>query len=979
MITKPTSLSPSAEAVSIVEEPVEGGGTKRTLTLSAEVLSGSSIEILEDDANRCYATLILTVSGVDYMLVCAPSHESSTVKVVSGDIEYTSNAIRVTFTLDLNSNYYGKIMKTFRTSSFATISFTDLISSGMECTWKVRLFDKNSILNESAFRAFTKIAYGSVSAKKTNEYNNVESMELTVFPHTTIYSSNPLGNSPSISVSSDEDPYNYIATTVYTNLAYYDPNIRYYIEINGRQYPIEFYSFVPAGDGEGGEDENYKATTYFDTYGNPISGYCRMNASDTETLDGNVSAGDNYVIYANYIDSKSTYFDIYDAATIKIYDIHNSNLDVTAHNEPSNLYTIQYCNLEFNIDYSQEQGINPNYYNYRIYLYNDFNGEYELVYASGNMYNIQMSCTYDRLLPNRTYRVNVNVIDTQKRVYTNDVYVHTDYKYARTNVRAEAQYYGPHNSVILDWSEVESIMPGNADDDYTYVNLSDSADILPTGEHNAISLTYGQVLTYTQDNYGNSLDLKNTTLGIVFKGTNLTNGSIAWISMGNGDHIMLWYGSGRMGIRSNTYSYTFSLYDDYDQDDLISALSSSVISSGDKRVPFIWGDTNVDFNSMTWKDNDYYWHEDDLINESVFMVVANRDKCYVKNLTTQTVLSGVEDDLTYTTGPEWGFVSIYGDSVIKRLYVTADTSTETWNTMTADYNNWEWNDNARLLCYFNDTLNGSASSIEWTNVNGFRVYKTLGTSDYLHEIGNIEGTDARILEDFAVGDNCQYTYYIYPVIDNGDGTFYLGTVIQTEPIIFDKGVDKVFGLREITQSDGTSAQVPTYEVITDQVWRLILDLEDNGFTLNTDKTFYDTLSTYSTEYIGNRKYITKSVSGMIGDVDCNFKGSRILDTYDMLVSWNEFSSSANLKCLVDARGLILPGNFEANPTVEYMDIKGNPAVANFTWRQKSDLKIINIYGRLLAFNPLKELYLSSSENYSLGTDDDKVLTVKRGA
>ena len=121
MITKPTSLSPSAEAVSIVEEPVEGGGTKRTLTLSAEVLSGSSIEVLEDDANRCYATLILTISGVDYMLVCAPSHESSTVKVVSGDIEYTSNAIRVTFTLDLNSNYYGKIMKTFGTSSFATI------------------------------------------------------------------------------------------------------------------------------------------------------------------------------------------------------------------------------------------------------------------------------------------------------------------------------------------------------------------------------------------------------------------------------------------------------------------------------------------------------------------------------------------------------------------------------------------------------------------------------------------------------------------------------------------------------------------------------------------------------------------------------------------------------------------------------------------------------------------------------------------
>ena len=969
MITKPTSLSPSAETVSIEDNQ---------LILSTEVLSGSNIEVLSNDVHSCYATLILTISGVDYMLVCDPSQASNDVDVISGLIEYTNNAIRITFTLDLNDTYYGKVMKTSNKSEFSNISFKDLITSGMECSWKVRLFDKNSILNQSTFRAFTKIAYGSISGMQTNEYESIESVELTVFPHTTIYSSNPLGNRDRIFTTGDEDPYGYIETTVYTNLAYYDPNIRYYIEINGQQYPINFYSFVPAGDGEGGESKDYDASTYFDTYGNPIDGYCRMDPNNTTQLNDNVNVDDNYVIYANYIDSKSAYFDIYDTATIKIYDIHNSNIDVTSYNDVSNLYTITYCNLDFNINYTQAQGINPNYYNYRIYLYNDYNGSFELVYASGNMYNIQLLCTYDRLLPNRTYKVNINIVDTQKRVYTNDVYIHTNYKYAKTNIKAEAQYYSPHNSVIIDWSDIESIMPNGADDDYLYVNLNDNSEILPDGEHNALSLTYNQALSYTTDNFGNALNFKNATLGLVFKGTNLTQGTIAWISMGDGNHIIIQYDSGSIVIRSNTYSYQFNLYGNYTQEDLINALSSSQISTNDKRVPFIWGDPTVNFNELVWKDDTYYWHEDDLINENVFMIVANSEQCYIKNLTKDTVLTGVKNDLVYTNGPGWSFISIYGYSIIKRLYVTTDNSPENWDSMITDYNNWVWNDNTRLLCYFNDTLNGSASNIEWSNVSGFRVYKLLGNSDYLYEIGNIDGIDTRIIEDFAVGDNCQYVYYVYPIIDNGDGTFYLGTVIKTDPIIFDKGVNKVFGLKEITQSDGTAAQVPTYEVITDQVWRLMFNLEDTGFTLNTDKTFYDTLSTYSTEYVGNRKYITKSISAMIGDVDCAFKGSRILDTYDMLISWNDFSSSTNLKCLIDSRGLILPGNFEANPAVEYMDIKGNPAVAKFTWRQKSDLKIINIYGRLLSFNPLKESYLSSNENYSLGTVDNMILTVKRG-
>ena len=134
---------------------------------------------------------------------------------------------------------------------------------------------------------------------------------------------------------------------------------------------------------------------------------------------------------------------------------------------------------------------------------------------------------------------------------------------------------------------------------------------------------------------------------------------------------------------------------------------------------------------------------------------------------------------------------------------------------------------------------------------------------------------------------------------------------------------------------------------------------------------------YTQESVGKLNYITKSISGLIGMIDCNYNKDEIIDTYDMLICWNDFASSADLKCLIDSRGLILPGNFEQNPTIEYMQGHGNPAVAKFNWRQKSDLNIISIYATLLPFNPIHDTILGCNDNYILTSDDNKILYAKK--
>ena len=138
-------------------------------------------------------------------------------------------------------------------------------------------------------------------------------------------------------------------------------------------------------------------------------------------------------------------------------------------------------------------------------------------------------------------------------------------------------------------------------------------------------------------------------------------------------------------------------------------------------------------------------------------------------------------------------------------------------TLTQAYGNYSWNSNTKLLANFNDTLSGSNFDGSYENIDHFQVYKTLGEQDTLHKVCQTENPTQRVIEDFAVGDLCDYQYYIFGICNNTMDVNGVQVNIKTiSPLGSDKiqlhrGTVSVIGLVH-TEEDNI------YTIDEDNIW-----------------------------------------------------------------------------------------------------------------------------------------------------------------
>ena len=280
-------------------------------------------------------------------------------------------------------------------------------------------------------------------------------------------------------------------------------------------------------------------------------------------------------------------------------------------------------------------------------------------------------------------------------------------------------------------------------------------------------------------------------------------------------------------------------------------------------------------------------------------------------------------------------------------------------TLTQAYGNYSWNSNTKLLANFNDTLSGSNFDGSYENIDHFQVYKTLGEQDTLHKVCQTENPTQRLIEDFAVGDLCDYQYYIFGICNNTMDVNGVQVNIKTiSPLVSDKiqlhrGTVSVIGLVP-TEEDNI------YTIDEDNIWQLDINLTNDGYTLNTDKTFYQTQNAYGKATGGNRKQRTMSITGLLGKIDCS-GDSQYIDTYDDIINWENFVSSNSLKMLIDLRGLITIGDTDANPTFQYDTNDNHDVSVTFTFNQLNDIDTVDVLGMIVPINPLYYEYLSDSE------------------
>lgn len=811
-------------------------------------------------------------------------------------------------------------------------------------------------------------------------------------------------NKDSTTVTLNEIPS--LAQIVYNIMKYMDKNIKYYFVINGYAHLIYRYAYYSVtyktgytkdgvtytGNGldwiDGHEDEPRGNITNFDSYGNPLhawayvySPFINKNDTYTDYLEyynipydkayaiWDSKNGDTYQIRTNFIESNWGYFNIYERPSITVTDMFNNTLsNSSSFDNPINL---AYSSLKLNVLFEQSQGIEANSFSYKIFKYDSKTDDFILDYYSGNRYNQRMQCEYSKFFNNTIYKILITLTDTADNVYERVFYFKTNYSHQSFALYVNAQYYHPHNSIVVDWSKINSITPDKKTGDVIYKHITDTDDgytVEDTGKKSAF-LPSETCLEYGTNDFGDLLHFKEASIAVDFYGTDYTSGNVFDLNCDDGFNVSVQYIDKRyLYVYTSNYSYRFDLYSGTTIDDLKAELLRTTVNRP-SAAPFVWN------NDLEWNSN-YTWKIYNNISAKWRLVITPHN-CNLIGLSSYCTVP-VKEEVSRILGVcGVSRLKIYGNIILDKLTIVNKSDFNTLSSLSDTNIEWAWTEQSQFLSDFNGHVNGINSDGDFRNVKGYRIYKAIGDGTELYEVGDtvVQGSpQSRILEDFAIGDNCNYKYYVYAVVEkeilDDSGSLIatadiISTPMTSNDVFIREGVDKVFGLKEISNK--------TYEPCTDEIWRIALNLSDTGYTLKTDKTFYDTFNQYSQEIGGNRRYITKPVKGMLGTINC--KGNReIQDNYDMLVSWNNFSSSSHLKCFVDTRGLILPGNFEADPSVEYMEVPEAFAIASFNWRQKSDLNIIKIYGRLLDFNPLdNNVILVSAEGYYLTSENNDIL------
>lgn len=297
------------------------------------------------------------------------------------------------------------------------------------------------------------------------------------------------------------------------------------------------------------------------------------------------------------------------------------------------------------------------------------------------------------------------------------------------------------------------------------------------------------------------------------------------------------------------------------------------------------------------------------------------------------------------------------DGVKFNSFAVGKKTAETTTTLDADYatlfrRSWDTDDVINL----DFSTNGSAFSASnygdtIGNVDEFLVYKTMGNTDTLYPVGEIEAkTDAdgnktigMVVEDYIIGDKVDYTYYIYPVVKDDSGNKYVHTALTTTSKSFSSGALKILGLIQDTDN------LDKYYIDQDNIWVLGLNVKDDGLTINMDKTFTDTQNKMPRETAGQKNYVTKSISGLLGKIDCSTQ--QYTDTFDDIESFRAFCASPNLKIVIDTRGIVIPCDIDTGK-IEYSTEVTGAANANITIKQLMDYKDIKINGLSWTKSPI---------------------------
>lgn len=275
-------------------------------------------------------------------------------------------------------------------------------------------------------------------------------------------------------------------------------------------------------------------------------------------------------------------------------------------------------------------------------------------------------------------------------------------------------------------------------------------------------------------------------------------------------------------------------------------------------------------------------------------------------------------------------ITLYPKQDVQYLFVTNKAPTaDQQKQMSQAVPSWDTTSNLVALFDFRGTLLSTSISGLTSPLVGFSFYRRAKNESVMHHICDLPIMDGKVetLYDYMVANDHEYIYTVIPITETE-----LGISFESNPVKTDWDSWTIISLDE--NEDGV--------YVADEIWQMRFDLSIGDFRINTDVTVSEGYNRYPRVSVGEKQYITGSLSAKLSEINC--VTMQLEDTIERLEAWEKFVSSGKKMLIKDTKGQILIGMISDSSSYSYDNsLQGLPTTVSFNFIEVENCDDASIY------------------------------------
>ena len=216
------------------------------------------------------------------------------------------------------------------------------------------------------------------------------------------------------------------------------------------------------------------------------------------------------------------------------------------------------------------------------------------------------------------------------------------------------------------------------------------------------------------------------------------------------------------------------------------------------------------------------------------------------------------------------------------------------------------------------------SDVEGLYNQGTSPYKTYKGASDKKLVGDVSGGVA--FTDYTASAKANYRYMLVPY-DDGASAITIYKAVRTDAFATDMDGYRITAIRD---SGYDADNLPFY--YAGDTWKFVADIEDTTMTQNVSNELHVGYGKYSSMTSTDVDYLSGTVSGMLGYLDCTNK--KFVDDIELVKAWRRFIAQGCKFILKSPKGDVWLVNIIETPTTAYQeDASSLPTRFTFSWAE----------------------------------------------